>query len=611
MSAEQSGSADSTGRTTNESTNDPGSTSRHARPQRSSDATRTSGGLRAWSDADSAVKRDGDGRSDPVDQDQRRTADIRRRDEERKGENRREGENESNETGGRTRHHNDGYHRRGRGGHHGHHYRHGRHDHRRREPQVTEEDGDENDSREAGRGERGSHSHRHDHRRRGPQITEEDGDENDRRDAGRGERGSHSRRHDHRHRDPQAMEDDGDENDRRETGRGEYGNRPFSSDHWDGRSPEEVIDGFRIGINKRNRLIEALENEKAEQANEIEQLKAQLSLLARSQTEREKLDQLLKERTAELSTAQAFLGRTDSISVTEVSKMVEMLNAEVLQASALVADSLSQRKMAKDDQADQAQVNDAMHAVKSFIGPRLQSMLLADIIDPQAKFDPTLSQIILQAGLVNACALVIKGWNPPDWESFSNVEKLYSTIRSSGEHFRNALLPFLTCFLSEGQAIGGRWRALAHTYITAQSENDIKAKSTEFLKQILRNLLIAIGWSARGPHVPTPPQYEERIENVMKKALEIRQVIGKGITSTDLQTHAIPFEQWFNSEFMNDAYGDGEDVPVLCTIELGLQYEKITTPDRAGGEQRESGTILKPKVVLVSALEGIRKAANV
>ena len=139
----------------------------------------------------------------------------------------------------------------------------------------------------------------------------------------------------------------------------------------------------------------------------------------------------------------------------------------------------------------------------------------------------------------------------------------------------------------------------------------MKVKSTVFLKQILRNLLITIGWSARGPHVPTPPQYEEKIENVIKKALEIRKVIGKGITSSDLQTHAIPFEQWYNSEFMNDAYGDGENVPVLCTIELGLQYEKITTPGRAGGEQKESGTILKPKVVLVSALEGIRKAASV
>jgi hypothetical protein len=413
MSAEPSSLADSTGRTTIESTNDPGSTGRNTRPQRSSDAARTTSGLRAWPDADSTGGRDtggsskaGDARSDPVDQDQSRTADNRRRDEDRRGENRREGENESNETGGRLRHHNDGY-RRGRGGHHGHNYR--RPDHRRREPQVTEEDGDENDRRDAGRGETGSHSHRH---------------------------------HEHRRREPQGTEEDGDENDRRDAGRGEYGNRRFSSDHWDGRSPAEVIDGFKIGIKKRNRFIEALENEKAEQANEIEQLKAQLTQLARAQIDREKLDQLLKERTEELSSAQAFLGKADSISVTEVSKMVEMLNAEVLQASALVADSLSQRKMAKDDQADQALVNDAMHAVKSFIGPRLQSMLLADIIDPEAKFDPTLSQIILQSGLINACALLIKGWNPPDWESFSNMEKLYSAIRSSGEHFRNALSPF-------------------------------------------------------------------------------------------------------------------------------------------------------------------------
>ena len=265
MSAEPGSTADSTGRTAIESTNDSGSTGRNPRPQRSSDATRTTGGLRAWPDADSTGGRDpggsskaGDARSDPVDQDQSRTPDIRRRDEDRRGENRREGENESNETGGRTRYHHDGY-RRGRGGHHGHNYR--RHEHRRREPQVTEEDGDENDRRDAGRGETGSHSHHHEHRRREPQGTEEDGDENDRGDARRGE----------------------------------YGNRRFSTEYWDGKSPAQVIDGFKIGIKKRNRQIETLENEKAEQANEIEQLKAQLNLLARAQIDREKLEQLLKE----------------------------------------------------------------------------------------------------------------------------------------------------------------------------------------------------------------------------------------------------------------------------------------------------------------------------
>ena len=61
------------------------------------------------------------------------------------------------------------------------------------------------------------------------------------------------------------------------------------------RAPAQVIDGFKIGIKKRNRQIETLENEKAEQANEIEQLKAQLNLLARAQIDREKLEQLLKE----------------------------------------------------------------------------------------------------------------------------------------------------------------------------------------------------------------------------------------------------------------------------------------------------------------------------
>lgn len=242
---------------------------------------------------------------------------------------------------------------------------------------------------------------------------------------------------DQRRRDSQATEEDGYEDDKQEpeTGRGENDNQRSSNSHSHYRdrrfSKSDYIGRLKEALDRRDRLIDALKYEKAEQVIEIERVR----------TERDQLDQLLKERTAELSSAQTFLGKADSISVTEVSKMVELLNAEVLQASALVADSLSQRKMTKDDKADQALLNDALGAVKPFIGPRLQAMLLADIVDPDARFDPTLAQIILQSGLINACALVIKGWNPPDRESFSNLEKLYNAIRSSGEHFRNALSP--------------------------------------------------------------------------------------------------------------------------------------------------------------------------
>jgi len=317
--------------------------------------------------------------------------------------------------------------------------------------------------------------------------------------------------------------------------------------------------------------------------------------LARTQMERNQLDQQLKERTAELSSAQAFLGKADCISVTEVSKMVELLNAEVQQVSAHIADSLTQRKGSKDDQADHAELERALNEVKPYIGPRLQSVLLVDITDERIRFDLTLSQIVLQAGLINACARVIKEWNPPAWESRSNVESIYNAIRSSS-----------------GQAIAGRWRALAHTYIAAGGENNIRVKSTEFLKQVLRNLLIALGWSARGPHVPTPPQFEERIDIIAKKAIEVQQVIGKGITSVDLQAHAIPFEEWFEPSSAIDAYEEGEEGPVLCTVELGLQSEKIVAlAGNAGTEQKESAMILKPKVVLVSALDGIRKTAKV
>lgn len=200
----------------------------------------------------------------------------------------------------------------------------------------------------------------------------------------------------------------------------QYRNRPSDSHRQHGR-------GYRLDSDQ----IRTLMDEKSEQAAAIDELKAQL---ARAQGERNQSDQLLKERTAELSTAQAFLGKADSISVTEVSKMVESLNSEVQQVSAHIADSLTQRKGSKDDPTDHAELERALNEVKPYIGPRLQSGLLVDITDKNVCFDQTLSQIVLQAGLINACARVIGEWNPPAWESRSNVEDIYNSIRSSGEH---------------------------------------------------------------------------------------------------------------------------------------------------------------------------------
>ncbi|KAK2462919.1 hypothetical protein APHAL10511_005117 [Amanita phalloides] len=358
----------------------------------------------------------------------------------------------------------------------------------------------------------------------------------------------------------------------------------------DGRSAAEIIDDLKYYARKRTRYIQKLKEREAEQEKVIEKMKSQL---ARAQTDRDQVDELMKDRTAELHSAQTFLGKADGISIAEVSKSVEFLNAEIHQAAAIIMDSISCTKLNKTDKKDEVRLNTALNALVSFAGPPIKRMLYNKMTDEKEDFDPTISQIVLQSGLVSACAQIIKQWdsNPLLWDTFSSLDAVYNAMRTA-----------------EGQAIAGRWRALAHAYISSQNEDSIQLKeTTDYLKKILGYLLAGVGWSERVSNVPIPPEYEEKIDIIARKAIEVHNILRKDVTSMDLEAYIVPFGHDFDSASMEDEYGDGEkDSSSLgvCTVALGLRSKKVLVPKNHGAFKEEIDDILKPKVVLVSALVG-------
>ncbi|KAF8632442.1 hypothetical protein AX15_001884 [Amanita polypyramis BW_CC] len=365
------------------------------------------------------------------------------------------------------------------------------------------------------------------------------------------------------------------------------GNRSYSSGGSYGRHPNNRSSYYHDERTRRETT--EISSMLAKQADEIEQLNAELT---RVQMAHDQINRLLQERTAELSSAQAFLGKADNISVSEVAKLVEMLNAEIHQASAFIADSLLCRELSKDDKSDQDELNKALNMLKVYLDNHLCRVLARRISGEVTHFDLITSQIILENGLVRACTDIVNNWNPPSLGSHITLKPIYDAMR-----------------VSEGQAIAGRWRALAQAYAGTQDGKQAQDENAGFLKSVFLNLLIGIGWSLRGPDATIPPQYEEKIDDIAKKALELHNIIGKGVTSRDLDVYTILSESPFDPAGMDNAYGKGgrdstSQCPVLCTVDMGLRYKRIVMPGTSGDEQEEAGTVLKPKVVLVSALDG-------
>jgi len=316
--------------------------------------------------------------------------------------------------------------------------------------------------------------------------------------------------------------------------------------------------------------------------------------LACLQSERDQTNQLLHERTAELTSAQAFLGTADATSVADVLRTVDLLNAETSQAAISITDLLSYRSLAGGDATDSEELNRAFTKLKPFIGQRICELLTRRLAQSNAEFDPMITQLALQAGLTCACARIINDWNPPTWDDSSTVTRVYSAMRAA-----------------EGQVIAGRWRALAHTYMNnVNTKEEIQKANAKHLRAVLRDLLAIVGWSSRDPEKSLPSEYKEKIRILSDKAVQIQETIGRGITSMDLKVQIITCDSPFDPTRMDDADGQRgkqDTAPsdtVACTIELGLVYGKSVK-----GNREEVGIILKPKVLLVSVLEEGEKDA--
>jgi len=165
-------------------------------------------------------------------------------------------------------------------------------------------------------------------------------------------------------------------------------------------------------LDQRDNDIRMLEHDKSELRKQAEDLEKKLEHtrhshqkqaeeLHRAADQHDQTRDLLKTRTLELSGAQAFLSKADTLSGAEVIAMVEAYNQEVLQAAAFMADSFTFEKSEESEESEEMQ--EATREASRILGRTFVNHLKS----AGHGEDPTLVQIALQACIHSFCRRII------------------------------------------------------------------------------------------------------------------------------------------------------------------------------------------------------------
>ncbi|TFK20829.1 hypothetical protein FA15DRAFT_558779, partial [Coprinopsis marcescibilis] len=122
------------------------------------------------------------------------------------------------------------------------------------------------------------------------------------------------------------------------------------------------------------------------------------AMMEQTETKHSQMTALLDVRTAELKGTQTFLVKADLFSGGDVIRLVEMLNQEIFQCCAWVAETvLSEENIPKDDERV---VEDCRATVEKNLGRKFRRLLEKNLATVK---DPLILQTALQVTLVSYC----------------------------------------------------------------------------------------------------------------------------------------------------------------------------------------------------------------
>ena len=193
-------------------------------------------------------------------------------------------------------------------------------------------------------------------------------------------------------------------------------------------------DRLKLDVDETQRLLLEARTETSVAKNELAMLEDRVWQSRREldavRVKYEQAQELLHTRTAELKAAQAFLTTADKLSNVDVVNLVDALNAEILQVSALVADAFTfGPKNGGEGDMNSEDVEEALARATETVGPRMVQLLMAS----EHNEDPILVQIAFQGGLCAYVQWIISSWyfESPDNEQL--LRDVYTHIRDSGK----------------------------------------------------------------------------------------------------------------------------------------------------------------------------------
>ncbi|PPQ91154.1 hypothetical protein CVT25_003059 [Psilocybe cyanescens] len=382
----------------------------------------------------------------------------------------------------------------------------------------------------------------------------------------------------------------------------------------------EEIERLRKRVDDIGRDLEGAKQQNRTLVDRTKTLSARNQLLEaelnRVKGENLQVVELLRIRTAELKGTHAFLTKADQLSGADVIKLVEGLNAEIMQTAAVLAEELEieakedlrgevdiaanelKKKVEVEEDAAKLESDDMKEAfmrTEEIVGPRMAELLKTS----EHHEDPILIQIALQASMAAYTHWIVSSWCFESPEDEHMLSEIYARVRESEE-----------------QAVSGRWRQLTRTHLQRMLTQG--PDLTSEMADAFASIFITAGYkkSLLTVHESIMNRFSKHISTVMKLAQHLNKQIGEGVTSCDLEALYIAPDVAYNAITMEDAIGVtsvkkmengyGHET-ILCTTDLGLvRAEKISGTT---GDWHES-VLLRPKVVLFSGIASINGNAE-
>ncbi|TEB37931.1 hypothetical protein FA13DRAFT_1725555 [Coprinellus micaceus] len=344
-------------------------------------------------------------------------------------------------------------------------------------------------------------------------------------------------------------------------------------------------------VEKENQELRQVEKENQMLHDEGIKMQRQLEQLTKQSERREenlhKLQKLLESRTEELKLAQTFLTTADQHSIADVCHMVNQLNEEIYQCTMMMSDALIEQRRLQDrkdvDKAANRQV--ACERAELRWGKALVSRLQADVSTDET----TLLESLLQHVLMRWCYEIVQSFSLESREFDNRFLALWDSIAQAYE-----------------TPIAKRWLAITHSQLKSPIVNH------SGIMNDLAILMVTGGWSNEMEGCQALPQKVlEKVRELSERASKIKEAIIEGILSVEVDVFYHEDGTLYDPSTMQDAWDIGAHsgaagssaAEIICSTGLGVRYITRDRHSSAGERGQGKEAVLKPKVLLPSALE--------